>query len=136
VSFTYSGDPAGTPSDAVRLLAGDTVQASALLQDEEIEYFLALHPNPTLAAAAACEAIASRLARKVDTRVGDVSTRGSQAAAAYRERAESLRAMAASQGLASISVGGISLSGKEGAAGGDSTAPAFTRGMDDPGGQP
>jgi hypothetical protein len=134
--FTYSADPSGSPRDAVRLLTGDTVEAGALLQDEEITYFLALHPNPTLAAAAACEAIASSLARKVDTKVGDVSTRSSQAAAAYRERAESLRAMAASGGLSSISVGGVTVSGKEAAAGGDSTAPAFTRGMDDPGGQP
>jgi hypothetical protein len=117
VGFTYSNDPASTPSDAVRLLAGDTVEAGAFLQDEEIDFFLALHPNPALAAAAACEAIASRLARRVDTKVGDVSTRGSQAAAAYRERAESLRAMAAAQGLAGISVGGATASG-----------------MDDPGG--
>lgn len=58
MSFTYSG-ALDNDLERVRLLIGDTATATALFQDAEIEYFLALHGTVNLAAAAAARAVAA-----------------------------------------------------------------------------
>ena len=128
MSATYSGNPASSPRDAVRLLIGDTDVAEALLQDEEIDWLLSRQPNVELAAADACEAIAAKFARQADTTNGDLSVRASQRAEAYRQRAADLRRRAGRR--ARWFVGGATRD--PGAAADPSLAhPAFGIGMDD-----
>jgi hypothetical protein len=67
MAFSYTG-ALDTDLERVRLLIGDTVAASALFQDAEIEYFLGQHGEAHLAAAAACRAVAaskSKLAQRL-----------------------------------------------------------------------
>ncbi|RZL29668.1 MAG: hypothetical protein EOP64_00250 [Sphingomonas sp.] len=79
MTFSYSGNPAASPVDAVRYLTGDTAERLALLSDEEIQYSLAQSGNsPPTAAVAAIEAMMVRAASLVDESVGSVSKSWSQ----------------------------------------------------------
>lgn len=40
MSFSYSGDPSGSPLDAARFLIGDTDSNAPIMQDQEIQYIL------------------------------------------------------------------------------------------------
>ncbi len=130
MTWTYSGNPAGSALDKVRFLCGDTNLDWQLLQDEEINYILAIYTDTTLAAAEACDAIAAKLSRDVDTTNLELSVRASQRAEAYVRRANELRAKVGR--AATIFVGGRSPSDKDSAAEDTSrTQPAFKIGMHD-----
>lgn len=43
MSFSYSGDPAGSQLDECRFLLGDTDESRPILQDEEIDYIIATY---------------------------------------------------------------------------------------------
>lgn len=67
MAFTYTG-ALTTDLERVRLLIGDTVSATALFQDAEIEWFLSEQGTLYLAAAAAARAVAaskSKLAQRL-----------------------------------------------------------------------
>lgn len=113
MTWTYGGDPSANERDEVRWLCGDTDTNDQLVTDEEIAYALTQQPEPTLAAALVCDAIAAKFAREADRRVGDVSLSASQKAEAYRQRAADLRSDAGV--LALPSFGGISIADKESA---------------------
>lgn len=50
-------------TDKVRLMIGDTDSTEWLLSDDEVDYFIAENSDLSVAAAAACEAIAAKFAR-------------------------------------------------------------------------
>ena len=104
---TYSGDPANSPRDKVRMLIGDTNPAKPNLLDPEIDSLLSNYPNPYLAAAAGCRSIAARLAQKVNKRVGDLSINYSDMVKNYTSLATQLQSEGQKIGVIPYS-GGIS----------------------------
>lgn len=101
MGFTYSTSNLTTPLAQVRLQIGDTDQATALLQDEEIAVYLANRSdNVLLASADICDALATKFARSYDFATDGQSFKRSQQAAAYRAMAQDLRARAS--GLGSV----------------------------------
>lgn len=97
MAFTYTGDPAGSNRDKVRFLLQDTVQADALLQDEEIAWLMSEWADVYDAAANGADILAGRFASKADysKSVGDLSlseTHSNQAQR-YQELAVNLRLM-------------------------------------------
>lgn len=129
--MTWSYDPSNVGSSnlsTVRLLIGDNSSDDQLLQDEEINWLVLSEAGVYHAAAAACDAISSSFARKVDKTVGSLSISASQKAGAYAERAKSLRHRGNARIALSIYAGGISVSDKDTVvADTDRVAPAFTR---------
>jgi len=95
--MTY--DPTlATPKDRIRLLIGDTggIEGKELLRDEEIEALLSMEGSTLLAAAAAAEAIAAKLAQRTDTSLpGGVRIAFGQRADHYLRLAQRLRDQAA-----------------------------------------
>lgn len=87
MAFTYS-NPSTDSRSAVRLLAGDTDPTDYFLEDGEIDYFLTLKGTHQLAAAAACRAIAAKLARRVSQSVGGVAIQLQQQHAQYLAMAQ------------------------------------------------
>ena len=86
MTWSYSGNPGASPKDAVRFACGDTEEAYAFLQDEEIEYLLGgVGNDPRKAAIQACEQILAKLAKKVDYTIGPESVKLSQR---YRQYAQ------------------------------------------------
>lgn len=131
MTATYTNSPATSTIDQVRFLTKDTVTASAVNSDEELQWLIDSHPNIWLAAAAAADAIAGKYSDAViSKKVGDLQlTYGSAAvgrAGEYRTLARSLRLQAAMR--ATPFSGGISESGKTAQeADSDWDRPAFTR---------
>ena len=81
--------------DKLRLLIGDTDSTQVLFQDDELDYFLSERTDVVLLAAAdACDALATRFARDYDFETDSQSFKRSQQSKAYREMAASLRARA------------------------------------------
>jgi len=134
MTWTYaSSAPGATSKDWVRLRIGDTSSGDQLLQDEEIAAWLASFGSKELAAANACESIAAKYARRVDSGTGDVSNKWSQFATRYLELAAALRQEAAVGGpgvapwAASVSVAEKEAQVEDS----DRVAPAFSRDMFD-----
>lgn len=110
MAWTYSGDPAASPRDAVRFLIGDTLTADQQLQDAEIAFHVDRHSSIELAAAACADALEARYARKVDVTDGDTRLAFSQRAMSYGRLAATLRTQAR-EGAAPIPyAGGTSIS--------------------------
>lgn len=91
MAFTF--DPT-TDRGMVRLIIGDTAEATAIFEDASIDAFLALADDGEvkLAAAVALDTMASNqalLLKKV--KVGEISTDGPAVAKSLREHAQSLR---------------------------------------------
>lgn len=131
VSFTYGGNPTEIKLDAVRLLVADTIEATALLQDEDINYFLGQHGNPIMASALACEMLAMRFSGQVDKSIGKLNVSASQRAKAFSDRAKELRRRATATCVGILS-GGQSWAAKRAALDNpDAIQPSFSIGMDD-----
>jgi hypothetical protein len=117
--FSYSGDPASSPTDAVRFEIQDTISTSPLLQDAEIQYSI-LQESGTApdggysaaqilsAAAHCCEALVRRFGMQADTVTGSLRITYSKQADQFATRAKELRARA--QGMQGPYVGGLSVS--------------------------
>lgn len=92
-TYTYSGNPASSPKDAVRFYVGDVDVARPLLSDEEYAFLLS-GTNPadtaTQAAVQALRILATKFAREADITVGDISKSFSQVSKAFAERADAL----------------------------------------------
>ena len=131
MAFTYTSDPENSKRDAVRLLTGDTDSTDPLLQDSEVDYFLSLYGDAVYpAAAAACDAIASKYARQADTTNGRLSVKASQRSEAYAKKAKELRRDTLLG--AEVFAGGLTISGKNALDDDtDAVQPAFSVGMDD-----
>lgn len=111
--FTYSGNPAANARDACRFWLGDTDERRPLFGDFEIDALVGDPDSPIdprLAAASGCDILATRFAREADFTAGSVSKSWSQIAAAYKDRGDSLRAVAGRDAMPFF--GGQSISGK------------------------
>lgn len=96
MTWSYGGDPANSSTDRVRFLCGDTDTTNQQVSNEEISFLLSeFNSDSYLAAAGACEAMASKSATKADysRSVGDLSlsTQYGAHANTLLKRAESLR---------------------------------------------
>jgi len=92
---TYTKRPARSAQDAFRLMIGNTNASDPLLSDEEADYYLGNSgENVVLAAAEACEALASRFAQ--DAAYSAAALENSQAlkADSYMKLARQLRVRA------------------------------------------
>jgi hypothetical protein len=132
--MTWSFDDtslATSEKDQVRLLIGDTDTNDQLLSDEAIAFYLSQRGDSVnLAAADACDSIAAKYARQVDTKNGQLSVSASQRAEAYRKLGADLRAQNAE--LCGAFFGGQSIDGKiELETDTDAIQPRFARGMND-----
>ena len=137
MSATYTNDPANRPIDRVRLEIDDrdtTVEANALLTDEEIQYYIDTHSNVLLAAAAAADQLAAKFAGDPKTKkVGPLDIDyGEGRSATFKAVAMRLRAQVSRRGGANLFAGGLSESEKvtENAKA-DKVQPRFTIGQDD-----
>ena len=95
MSWTY--DPAmASDRDKVRFRLGDTVEAGALLQDEEIDVLLADAGSVTNATIAGADALAMRFASLAQSKTDDIgqSVNYGDRSARYRALADRLRANA------------------------------------------
>lgn len=100
-TYSYSGDPSSSDTDAVRFLVGDTGPIAPsitvpgwLLCDEEYAYLLTVYPGVLSAAAAAADALCAKFARQVDELSGDLQRKCSQKSKAYGELGDKLRKQA------------------------------------------
>lgn len=116
MTWTYTGDPASSPGDAVRFWVGDTTETTPQLSDEEIAYLLSLTGGNVLQAAiAGCLQLANRYSSQVDFAVEtELRVDLSQRAEAYATRAQELRNQAKLPGFGGLVpvpyAGGISVS--------------------------
>jgi len=119
---TYSGDPSTSPKDETRFLCGDTGGLGATpvyyLQDAEVNYEITrvygTNPPPQgnyLPAANCADDIAAKLARNVDSAVGDLKISYSNLLKQFSALAISLRRRATMAGVP-VYFGGQSLSQK------------------------
>lgn len=116
--FSYSGDPASSPKDAVRFEVQDTNEKTAFLQDAEVVYAILTETGEEepdargilCASARCCEVIARQLSRQADEIVGSLGATYSKSAAGFTARAKELRLIA--QGSGSIAMPAISRSEK------------------------
>lgn len=110
--YTYSGDPASSPTDNVRFMLGDTDIKTAYLSDSEIAYLLSENQDNALQAAfGGCDSIIAKLARNRDESVGSVSIAFSQQLAGFEKLSLILRRRFAKTGVPFA--GGISRSQKQ-----------------------
>ncbi len=135
MAWTYGADPASSNRDAVRLTIGDTDTNDQQLQDSEIEYYLSLFGltgdgRVIPASIRACEALAAKYARQVDTTNQGLSVGASKRMEHYQALATTLRLQGAT--VAEVFLGGSSYSE---AASQDSDTdlipPSFRKGQDD-----
>ncbi len=135
MTATYTNDPSNRTIDAVRLLIYDrdvTTETDALLQDEEIQYFIDGQSDIRLAAAEAAEAVGAKFAgSEVRKQVGDLRIEfGDGRTMSYGQLASRLRLQAARRAMPFA--GGLTKTGKSAvAADTDRVHTVFRRGMDD-----
>ncbi len=129
----YGGNPAGDPSDAVRLRVGDTDTSTdaELLTDVEYDYFLTLSGGVILPAAIqAAQSLAAMFARQARVSHGPSSVDPTKRATDFWALADRLEDEI---GLtASMDAGGISIADKETQESDtDRVVPSFAVGQDD-----
>lgn len=105
MAWTYSGNPQTSPRDRLRFELGDTDAADPLISDEEADYCLQSESKFIGALAKAAEAIASRFARELTTKVGPLTLEHTQRAELWANRAADLRRKAGSANAPSINSG-------------------------------
>lgn len=137
MTFSYSGNPQNSPTDAVRFEIQDTINTNFLLADEEIAYAIlqesGVEPDggytaaEILSAAAHCfEALARRFTLQADTVIGQLKVTYKDAAKNMQASAVALRLRA--QGMQGPYVGGLSRSDEfANRSDPDRDQPAFTR---------
>ena len=137
MAWTY--DPAvldGTPiglRNQVRLRIGDTNTAWQLLQDEEIDYYLALNADDVInTSIATSRAILGKFARQADLWMGHTRVDRTKFFDHYKELIGELELESTGTVGFDIYVGGISVSEKDALdANSDAIQPAFSIGKDD-----
>ena len=128
MAATY--DPTMTHTrDKVRFLIQDTIVASAILQDEEIDFMLTEYPNYKMAAANCADVISSKMASAAQERtIGNLKLVYADKAKKYAELANRLRMQASKVVLPYA--GGISKADKDTInQDTDRVEPSFRRGM-------
>ena len=93
MTWTYSGDPAASGTDAVRYKIQDTDEDRPLLLDEEIEYELGEADDDVLAAALSCaEVLVARGAHKVTKKINNRQINYSDLTGQYERLVAALQA--------------------------------------------
>ena len=100
--FSYTGDPADRPIDAVRFLVGDTNSDRPLLDDREVEFAIDKNPNQNLAAATLAEHLFGLFIAKADISVGPVSKSFTRVAELFKTKADQLRSEACKTAIPSF----------------------------------
>lgn len=88
MSFSYNGDPASSAVDYIRFIVGDTVEAAAILQDEEIEWIISEYTTVNKQLAAAFRQMATSYSKVPKRKLGPQQEDGVERAKYYTERAE------------------------------------------------
>lgn len=122
-----------------RLMTGDTDTTRQQLQDEEYFYFINYQSSPTLAAAAACDALAAKYSFQCNTENASLRISAAARMKHYMDLADRLRAGGAGDIPgdpniieATMYVGGASVAAKDSIFGdSDVVQPAFRVGQDD-----
>jgi len=132
MTFTYGGNLAASNRDQVRFLVGDADSTEVFLQDEEIDWLIAIWlPKGSIyyPAAMACEAIAAKFAREVTTTSDSQTVGTSELQQKYMELAA--RLMRQHETL--LTGGEVSMGGVNAGEQPDPTvtSPAFGTGMHD-----
>jgi hypothetical protein len=96
MAFTYSGNPKSSARDEIRFQLGDIDPEDPLLQDEELDYCMAGASTKYGILALAAEAIANRMAKEADVKVGPLNLQLTQRAQTWAEKAEGYRRKATS----------------------------------------
>lgn len=95
MSWTYSGLPGTSALDETRFYIQDTDESFQLLQDEELNFlldtYMPTYGHPLAIGAMACEILAARFARDVDTSADGVSVSLGSLQQRYNDLASSLR---------------------------------------------
>lgn len=107
--YSYSGDPASSPTDAVRFWVSDRGPDVWQISNQEIDYTLTQYTNPLLAAAAIANEFAMKWALACDKAVGDLRLAYSQRSKMYQSLAKQLKQEGEQQGPQLFS-GGTNLS--------------------------
>src|SRR3990167_2969456 len=103
MTFTYSSTSVTTALAKTRLEIGDTDSSAALFTDEELDVYLDNRSdNVLLAAADACDALASRFARAYDFSTDGQSFKRGSMSAMWAARADAL--LRRSTGVATMDV--------------------------------
>jgi len=118
-----------TTRDKVRFLIQDTVVASAMLQDEEIDFMLTEYPNYKLAAANCADVLSSKFSGMAEEKtIGNLKLTYRDKSKKYADLANRLRMQASKVVLPYA--GGISQTDKESIEDDDDRVkPAFSRDM-------
>lgn len=102
MTWSFSGNPASSNLDHVRVLIGDIDTSDQLVSDEIINFQLTQNSNDVfLAAEAVCLGLAGKFARKVDTSVESVRVSYSNLYKQYIEMARRYKQQASSSSSAS-----------------------------------
>jgi hypothetical protein len=119
MTWSYSGDPGASATDAIRFLIGDTDSTDPLLSNEEIAWINLEQSGSSTSttdlyysAHYACHSIGAKLARLADTQIGDLNIKLSQKAQGYLVLANELLKHANRQNAPIPYAGGISISDK------------------------
>jgi hypothetical protein len=108
VTFTYSGNPLGSPRDQVRFLIGDVDSASVKLSDEEIAFLIVEWENDLyLAAAAAADIVSNNAAAYYNYSSDNSSSSIGELQERYRVVARNLRQTRNARTSKVFYVGGI-----------------------------
>ena len=118
---------------AVRTLIGDTDSTDQQLPDETLYYVLSIESTITYAAAAACDLLAGKYARKVSTTIGETSVANETLMKHYVDLANRIRAGGAG-GIPGGTGGGVILA--DAYVGGQSVADKEALDDDDDNNQP
>lgn len=128
MTWSYSGDPSNSSTDAVRFLIGDTDSADQQMSDEEIGWLVSEAGSTYAAAVLACDGLAAKYARQTDKTAGELSVKSSQRMEHYTMLAKRLRQRSVTRALPFA--GGISKASKDTfEENDDRVAPAFRRDM-------
>lgn len=134
--MSYGGDPANSPSDAVRLLLGDTDNNDLDFTDAEIAWALATYGSAIMAAARLARGLAAKFAKQVDKAVGDLRISLSDRFKHFSDLADQLEDQATRGGdlKPAFFVGGTSIDDKQTREDDpDRPRPSFERGKFDSG---
>ena len=131
MTWTYTLANVGSSARSwIRLRTGDTSSGNQLLQDEEIDAFIASENNQWAAAILAAESIAGSFARQTDKRVGKLQIGKGSASEHYYALADRLRNEMGHR--AGVYAGGVSVSDMAAdAADADRVDPSFSVGQFD-----
>lgn len=99
MAATYSGNPASSARDLLRFKIGDTAVASALLEDEELDYVISVQGTLVRQIADCFEAIGHKLLQQPNFALDKWREDRHAVAESFIKRAQELRKRGAAAGL-------------------------------------